>query len=106
MEILSNRNGGGNIYVEFFFTGTNTWFNFISCCRLRTRHWYYVCSKVIWSKQAELGVIQMLKRIGLLTLLLMFIFGASCWATEKPLGNITSEKDIIDKVFSGRTLDL
>lgn len=39
-------------------------------------------------------------------ILLMFIFGTNlCWADEKPLGDITGEKDVIAKVFTGRTLD-
>ena len=33
------------------------------------------------------------------------LFTSACWAEENPFENITGPNDVIDKVFTGRTLD-
>jgi len=41
------------------------------------------------------------------TLVMIFslLLASTCFAEEKPFGDITSTQDIIDKAFTGRTLD-
>jgi len=41
------------------------------------------------------------------TLVMSFVLllASTCFASEKPLGDITSDKELTDKLFTGRTLD-
>ena len=47
----------------------------------------------------------MSKKLLLLVLALFFLFSSTCFAEDKPLGEITGSQQVIDKVFSGRVLD-
>lgn len=39
------------------------------------------------------------------TLSLVLLLASICWASEKPIGDITSTQQVIDKLFAGRALD-
>jgi len=45
------------------------------------------------------------KMIVLVMVAVVMLLAGTCWANEKPIGDITDNQQVIDKLFTGKTLD-